>query len=149
MATVFDVAEYILARQGEMTTWKLQKLVYYAQAWHVAWTERPLFSERIEAWANGPVVPELYRQHRGEFKCVRISGGDPTKLTTDEMSAVDTVVDFYGDKTGQWLSELTHAEPPWRNARQGLSLRERGTREIRLDSLLEYYGALAAEAAES
>jgi uncharacterized phage-associated protein len=33
MTSVFDVAQYILRRKGQMTTWKLQKLVYYSQAW--------------------------------------------------------------------------------------------------------------------
>ena len=57
MATAHDVAAYILQKKGEMTAMKLQKLVYYSQAWSVVWDERPLFHEKIEAWANGPVVP--------------------------------------------------------------------------------------------
>lgn len=67
-ATVFDVAEYILEQYGEMTAMKLQKLVYYCQAWHLAWDGEPLFRESIEAWANGPVVPALYEAHRGVFR---------------------------------------------------------------------------------
>ena len=60
MAKVKDVAQYILEKQGDMTTIKLQKLVYYCQAWALVWTEAPLFEEKIEAWANGPVTPELF-----------------------------------------------------------------------------------------
>ena len=67
MADVFDVAKYILEKQGSMTTMKLQKLVYYSQAWSVVWDEKPIFEERIEAWASGPVVRELYEEHRGMF----------------------------------------------------------------------------------
>jgi uncharacterized phage-associated protein len=67
MADVFDVAEYILQKQGSMTAWKLQKLVYYSQAWALVWDQKPLFPERIEAWANGPVSPDLYQKHRGQF----------------------------------------------------------------------------------
>jgi len=66
MANVFDVARYILKHTGPVTAWKLQKLVYYSQAWSLVWDVRPLFPERIEAWANGPVCPELYAQHRGD-----------------------------------------------------------------------------------
>ena len=51
---VFDVAAYILEQKGSMTTMKLQKLVYYSQAWSLVWDEKPLFEEAIEAWANGP-----------------------------------------------------------------------------------------------
>ena len=68
MANVHDVAAYILGRCGPMTAMKLQKLVYYSQAWSLVWDERPLFPESIEAWANGPVVPALYDRHRGAFK---------------------------------------------------------------------------------
>lgn len=67
MADVFDVAAYILNKQGRMTTMKLQKLCYYAQAWHLVWAEKPLFDEPIQAWANGPVCPELYQAHKGKF----------------------------------------------------------------------------------
>jgi|SRR6516225_8231636 hypothetical protein len=67
MATVFDVAAYILGKKGEMTAWKLQKLVYYSQAWSLVWDLRPLFAERIEAWPNGPVCPDLYRVHAGQL----------------------------------------------------------------------------------
>ena len=64
MAQVNDVARYILERQsGSVSTMKLQKLVYYAQAWSLVWDEKPLFHVRIEAWANGPIVRELYDQH--------------------------------------------------------------------------------------
>ena len=55
MASVFDVAKYILHKSGRLSTWKLQKLCYYAQAWEIAWTETPIFEEDFEAWANGPV----------------------------------------------------------------------------------------------
>ena len=62
-----DVAEYILAQQGEMSAMKLHRLVYYCQAWHLAWSGRPLFDDEIQAWANGPVVVSLYELHKGDF----------------------------------------------------------------------------------
>ena len=67
MATVFDVAAYILNQKGELTTWKLQKLVCYSQAWSPVWDEEPLFEEDIQAWINGPVCPALYNEHKGRF----------------------------------------------------------------------------------
>lgn len=47
MANVSDVAAYILQKHGRMTTMKLQKLVYYSQAWSLVWDEKPLFQERM------------------------------------------------------------------------------------------------------
>ena len=64
MATVFDVAKYVLKQLGSITTMKLQKLVYYCQAWSLGWDGKPLFGENFEAWANGPVCPELFHKHQ-------------------------------------------------------------------------------------
>jgi uncharacterized phage-associated protein len=142
MATVFDVAAYILARKGEITAWKLQKLVYYSQAWSLVWDERPLFRERIEAWANGPVCPELYAAHRGAFVVLQIRQGNEGRLDADARETIDAVLSYYGDKSSQWLSDLTHREPPWRDAREGFSDGERGNAEISHGAMADYYGSL-------
>lgn len=143
IVSVSDVAEHILQRLGAMSAMKLQKLCYYAQAWHLVWIEKPLFSERIEAWANGPVVPDLYSKHRGMFRIgVGTLAGDPGKLSTDSKDVVERVLGFYGSKDPQWLSELTHMEAPWQKAREGLADGERANREITHDVIAEYYGSL-------
>lgn len=137
-----DVAAYILAKRGPMSAMKLQKLLYYAQAWSLVWDERPLFHERIEAWANGPVVPEAYEVHRGKFGLDSWPNGDPLKLDDNAQKTVDAVLRFYGKWSPPRLSELTHREDPWRVARAGLAPGERGDEEITLASMAEYYGAL-------
>ena len=65
MASVHDVAAYILREQGAMSTWKLQKLVYYSLAWHLVWDDEPLFEEPAHA------LPARPRVHRTEHLCVR------------------------------------------------------------------------------
>jgi uncharacterized phage-associated protein len=144
VASVHDIAAYILRKQGSMSTWKLQKLVYYSQAWHLVWDEEPLFKARIEAWANGPVVPELYRRHRGQFSIDRWKDGNPTALTDTERETIDTVLDSYGQLTGRQLSVLTHAEGPWREARNGLAPTDRSRRPISAESMHDFYAALDA-----
>lgn len=141
MATVSDVAAYILRRKGEMTAMKLQKLVYYSQAWSLVWDEAPLFSETIEAWANGPVCPALYAKHRGSFTVGSISG-DPDVLTDAQRDTVDRVLAFYGDKDAHWLSELTHSERPWMDARVGSKAGERSSNPITNAAMAEYYSSL-------
>ena len=141
-----DVAAYILAQQGEMTTMKLQKLVYYSQAWSLVWDERPLFSERIEAWIGGPIVPALYDQHKGAFKVSNWKWGDPTALDVDALETVNVVLKSYGSMSGQQLSDLTHAEGPWKDARKGLPANERGNREITHGSMFEFYDSLPPDA---
>jgi uncharacterized phage-associated protein len=139
--SVHDVAAYILKRLGSMTTMKLQKLVYYAQAWSLVWDESPLFAETIEAWANGPVVRELYDRHRGRFR-VSDWDGNPNALSKAQKETVDAVLGYYGDKSSMWLSNLTHREDPWMNARVGVSSTQRSDREIPIDAMAEYYGSL-------
>jgi uncharacterized phage-associated protein len=142
MANVFDVAQYILGRCGEMTAMKLQKLVYYAQAWHIAWTDDTLFDEKIEAWADGPVCPDLFKLHRREFRISKLSKGVAMRLTDRERKTIDKVIKVYGDKSPQWLSDLTHLEAPWRDAREGLSPRARSDAEITPRAMGRYYSSL-------
>jgi uncharacterized phage-associated protein len=127
-----------------MTAMKLQKLVYYCQAWSLVWDERPMFRDRIEAWANGPVVPALYQEHKGKFKVRKWSHGDPSALSPDATATIDAVLAFYGTKSSQWLSDLTHTERPWREARGSLAPGERGVQTISHASMAEYYTSLSA-----
>ncbi|MEN9864572.1 MAG: hypothetical protein RL748_162 [Pseudomonadota bacterium] len=142
--TVFDIAHYILSKCGAMSAMKLQKLVYYAQAWSLVWEDVPLFSNRIEAWANGPVVRDLYEKHRGSFSVnpKMIMDTPACPLSPSQQTTIDTMLEAYGNKSAQWLSDQTHSEAPWRMARIGLADTERGEHEISLESMAEYYGSL-------
>ncbi len=142
MASAHDVARYVIRQLSPLSTVKLQKLVYYSQAWHLVWEDAPLFDERIEAWANGPVVPDLYREHRGEFQRTSWKKGSIQNLTPKERSTIDSIIKFYGPKEAFYLSELTHREAPWKEAREGLSPGARGSNEITQASMAEYYGSL-------
>lgn len=148
-ANVFDVTAYILEKVGPITAMKLQKLVYYSQAWSLVWDETSLFDEPIQAWANGPVVPALFNKHQGQFKVSKESlpDGNPDNLTASEKDTIDAVLEYYGKESSQYLSDLTHMEDPWRNARAGMPDGERGNREITHAALAMYYEGLAAERA--
>lgn len=149
MATVGDVARYILDvlapdRFGtRVTAWKLQKLVYYSQAWSLVWDEAPLFDAEIQAWANGPVTPELYQQHRGRFRLYAGDiSGDPATLTAEQRDTINQVLKFYGDKSSQWLSDLTHTEAPWIGAREGVPDGASSQNVITHESMAAYYDSL-------
>ncbi|MFC1967217.1 Panacea domain-containing protein [Chloroflexota bacterium] len=144
-----DIAQYILEKQGRMTTMKLQKLVYYCQAWSLVWDEEPMFPEKIQAWANGPVVRKLYDHHQGVFRVSSIRHGNSDNLTDTQRETIDVVLEAYGDKSAQWLSDLTHLESPWNVAREGLSEGEPSEREITPEILYDYYSTLPPELAGS
>jgi uncharacterized phage-associated protein len=139
-----DVAAYIVRKLKGCTHMKLQKLVYYSQAWSLVWLEKPLFHDPVEAWANGPVVPALYSVLRGQFQVSadQLAGGSAEALTEEQQEVVDKVIDFYGKHDPQWLSDLTHAEDPWIQARKGLPAGERGHQQISQASMAEYYSGL-------
>ncbi|HDX8858932.1 TPA: DUF4065 domain-containing protein [Klebsiella michiganensis] len=144
MANTFDVAKYITENMGEISAMKLQKLMYYSQAWSLVWEEEPLFTDDFEAWANGPVLPNLYARHRGMFKVNSslFEEADSSKLSEDEQANINKVLGFYGEKTAQWLSNLTHQEDPWLLARDGLPAGAVSHEVIPRAAIHEYYSSL-------
>ncbi len=139
-----DVAACILREQGPIPALKLQKLVYYSQAWSLVWDDKPLFEEEIETWANGPVIRNLYEQQRRQFMVHDISVGNPECLGEVERETVGAVLEFYADESAVCLRDLTHMEDPWKNAREEANLvdRERGQAKISKASMAEYYSSI-------
>lgn len=152
MAHVQDVAAYILGKQGGMTAMKLQKLCYYSYGYHLAWEERRLFPERFEAWANGPVCPELYRLHRGRLQ---LEPGDVSgnlgELDEGERESVDLVLGSYGGLTAHQLSAMTHHEAPWVHARvrAGAAPLERSNERLADEEIFEFFDALTSADADA
>ena len=144
MTSVFDVAKYILKKTGPISAMKLQKLVYYSQAWAVVWDDKPIFNEKIEAWSNGPVVRELYDEHQGVFIVTdnTFQAGNPENIKERHKETINAIIKAFGKKSAQWLSDQTHSERPWLDARKGLDDTERGNHEIPLSAMSEYYGSL-------
>ena len=122
-ATANTVADIIIdvarAREEIITNLKLQKLLYYTQAWHLVLAQDPLFPEAIEAWVHGPVVPAVFRRFR-DYRWSPITEA----LTPADLPAVrshiDAIYDVYGRFTATDLERLTHQEFPWVSARAGL-----------------------------
>ncbi len=142
--SVFDVALYILHKLPNITTMKLQKLTYYCQAWSLAWDDVPLFDNDFEAWANGPVCRELFERHKGKFYAEpnMFSDANINIFSDEQRDTMDAVIRDLGNKSPQWLSDLTHSERPWLEARKGVSPGEPCTNIISKESMLEYYSGI-------
>ncbi len=145
MVSVFDVANYIVNKLGSVTTMKLQKLCYYCQAWSLAWDDEPLFDEEFQAWANGPVCYELFAAYKGLF---RVDKDNFKKLNVDifskeQIETMDAVIRDLGDKPPHWLSDLTHSEQPWLDARKGCEMGEPSNNVISKISMQDYYAGLS------
>lgn len=144
MATVFDVAKYIIDKYGAMSAMKLQKLVFYSQAMALVWDECPIFDDDFQAWKNGPVCPILYNAHRGAFMLENSDFLEYTKPSIDRIASehketIDVVVSSLINIPAYKLSEMTHNEAPWKEAREGCKEDEPSQKIISKDSMCKYY----------
>ncbi|MBI3335487.1 MAG: SocA family protein [Candidatus Portnoybacteria bacterium] len=142
---VQDVGRYFLYLAGQekepITNKKLQKLVYYAQAWSLVLNNQRLFSEPIEAWVHGPAVRSLYAQYKkfGFEPIQEEVKSDSIKISEKTKEFLNTVWKAYGKLDAGYLEMLTHSEKPWREARRGLQNHESSGNEISLESMKNYY----------
>lgn len=114
--TIIDLSR----KRGEaITNLKLQKLLYYAQAWHLVFTDQPLFLDRIEAWVHGPVVPTVFRRFR-DCGWSPIDGSVEPESDKEVLNLLNSVLESYGGYSATELERLTHTETPWLAARAGL-----------------------------
>ena len=120
--TAQQIADYIIADSHDagsfISNLKLQKLLYYVQAWHLAIFNELLFPERFEAWVHGPVIPELYRKYK-DYRWRNIDHDVSRPLLDDRtVKFLGEVLDEYGPLDARRLEWLTHRESPWVNARE-------------------------------
>lgn len=150
MAKAIDVARYLIrlaSAENEpepLSNMRLQKLLYYVQGWSLAHRNKPMFSDRVEAWPYGPVVPPVY----GKFKvhgrgAIPESEGSDSGLTQEEADFVGEVWEAYKEFSAIALYKMTHGEPPWKNARKGLPPEAPSKAEITNSSMREFFSSLA------
>jgi uncharacterized phage-associated protein len=141
-----QVADYLIRFSQDhgdpISNLKLQKLLYYAQAWHLAIYNKPVFNEQIEAWIYGPAVRSVYRAFKDwSWKPITVR---PTKpdLPKHTLKHLDEVMEVYGGLSAFDLERLTHSEKPWLNAR-GLTPRDEPSYEvISHDDMRKFYRSI-------
>ncbi len=143
------VADYILCFAREcgdlITNLKLQKLLYYAQAWYLAVYDGPLFNDHLEAWVHGPVQPEQYHRFK-EHRWNAISDEPDCPEFPDQIKThLDEIMDVYGDLTAHHLERLVHQESPWINARRGLPPDAPSNETISWDDMNSFYRGMLSE----
>ncbi|MEJ7639529.1 MAG: type II toxin-antitoxin system antitoxin SocA domain-containing protein, partial [Singulisphaera sp.] len=128
----------------------LQKLLYYMQGLSLAFHDRPLFGEWIEAWSNGPVVPEIYHAYKryGWASIFPREEDEPDDLSDEERDHVDSTWLVLKRYSATSLREMTHRESPWVEARSGYQPKDRCSNEITHESMSAYFGFLMKAARE-
>ena len=157
MANVLDVARYIINYSNEkcygVSNLRLQKLLYFVQAYYLAFTEKhePCFDAAIEAWDFGPVVPEVYREFKrygsgnipsvesylafpeNEMWAVKRVKFNPDVICQDDRERINNIVDGFSGFSTTALVEITHNQTPWKKARSAKG------KIITVDSMKEYF----------
>lgn len=142
--TASNVAKYMIAsfqkKHAEISNLKLQKLLYYAQAWHLALYDGPLFDDKIEAWVHGPVVPNVFREYK-EYAWRPITKSIQTPTPVTLAFHLNEVLRAYGNFDATALESMTHQEDPWKVTRGTLSPDEPSNRVITLEAIKKYFSA--------
>ena len=144
----FNIADYFIWLANEtgsfISNLKLQKLVYYAQAWHLALHGTPLFQEDFQAWVHGPVIPELYQKYK-DFGWQPILKEANPELPEDIRKFLDEVAQEYFACDAYELERMTHVEAPWTQARGNLSPDAPSDAVIKKEWMKEYYSSRVEE----
>lgn len=148
MLSCFDIANYFIWLANEtgsfISNLKLQKLVYYAQAWHIALYDKPLFAEDFQAWVHGPVIPSLYQKYKSFGWQPILEDANP-ELPEDIVQFLDELAEEYFACDAYELEQMTHAEAPWNWARGNLPSDAPSNEIIKKEWMKEYYGARVEE----
>lgn len=150
------VTHFVNQKGDKVSHKKLQKLIYYVEAWNLVHLETPLFDENFEAWIHGPVLPELYHK-------LKEIGFNNLEVVNDQFDAVDkeieaiiqknnlsenqleliySVLNKYSGLSSLELELLTHNEAPWIEARQGCAPHEPCHNVISKVRMREFYTSL-------
>ena len=119
------VADYLLwfaKEHGDvLTPLKLQKLMFYADAWHMVLSDgEELVPEHFEAWVHGPVLREVYFRFN-HYRWNPISQEIQLPELSEKIKTfLDEVYKVFGGLSGYELEQLTHQEQPWKAARGDL-----------------------------
>lgn len=125
MYCVMDVCRYIISycnkKDYPLSNLKLQKLLYFIQAYFLLTFNHPCFRENIEAWDFGPVVPEAYHTYKiyGAHSIPYVfydpyhDGEDV--ISEDDKRSIECVLDRFARYTSTELVAATHRQAPWKN----------------------------------
>lgn len=107
------IAKYVVNKctveKSPVSNLQLQKILYYIQKGFLKRFDEPAFSDSIEAWQFGPVVPNVYYHFCG-------SGAMPIDITYDGIEienlqhkeCIDNIIDEKRDIAPWKLVEDTH-----------------------------------------
>ncbi|MRF37116.1 DUF4065 domain-containing protein [Staphylococcus sp. KY49P] len=145
MVGINKVANFMIENATNVTPKKLQKLCYYAEAWHNALYKEPLIEDsEFEAWVHGPVSPSLYRTYK-DYGWTEIKEPEfeiELDFNKKQIELLESVLDTYDEFSGNELEALTHKELPWINQRIGLEETDSSNNVISKTDMEKFYSSI-------
>lgn len=142
-----SLADFLIVESRErgdlLTPLKLQKLMFYADAWSLALYDRELTAERFQAWVHGPVALSQYHRFKENRWRPILDEIDRPKVTDAIANHLCEIVDVFGVETGPALEAMTHQEFPWIEARGGIPDDQPCNAYIDKNTTKAFYAALA------
>lgn len=155
--SALDIARFVINYSQEIhspvTNLKLQKLLYFIQAFFLTKQDRPCFTDEIEAWSLGPVVPSVYHEFKsfGAWQLpyikayfdnkngipVLMQGFDQSIISSFDRTQIQQIVSDFSSYSASVLVTVTHNQDPWKKAYQY------GSRVISNNSIKNYFEKLS------
>jgi uncharacterized phage-associated protein len=131
-----------------ITHLKLQKLIYYAQAWSLALPNRScaLFDEEMQAWAHGPVAESVFQEYRGSGWDALPAPDEVPDIAEADEDHLKEILAIFGEYSAKHLERMTHNEEPWLQARGDLSPEARSNAIIPKEYMADFYRDLYEKA---
>lgn len=145
--TAKQVAEWFLAYNrnrmeeedaDDISNLKLQKLLYYAQGCYLALTDKPLFNDKILAWAHGPVVNSVYQEYkRYQSSGIPYDGYYVSPFDEETESILEEVYAVFGKYSAWGLRNMTHREDPWKETPRDCEISQNKIKEYFLQNYVQ------------
>lgn len=157
---ILDLSSFLLnhfiKNEIEINPLKLQKVLYYIQAWHLVYFKKQnIFDDLPEAWVNGPVYRKVFDKYKNfrmydrfyiksknNIENFYTESKKNLNLTGEQWKFLDAILLHYGTMSHEKLVCLTHLEEPWNNARKGIEPFAYSNQSISIDDMYKYYSKL-------
>lgn len=161
MVDILALSKYTILRLlqngNSISPLKLQKILYYLQAWFLVYFNKELlFVDQPEAWVNGPVYRRVYDAYKrkgiySQFSLADVGATEDDaqailaglhgsmSLSDDQWNLIEAVITRYGSMSQDQLVFLTHSQAPWNEARKGVPPFVYSNEVISFDTMFDYY----------
>ena len=138
-----------------ITPIKLQQILYYLQAWNIAYFDKKLlFNEIPKAWFSGPVFESVYKRYEDcYYDNTDITNNLPTDNIASRLKSNENDFNFSKKQYDVFFSVLKHyvimehtqllfttkSELPWNQARENCGEFDECNEPISIDNMYNYY----------